>query len=58
MAEINAALRATKQVMLWHYFSAIVTMAARLDAYGTPTGFYAVSYRVGYRVIATICVIH
>jgi hypothetical protein len=58
MAEINAAFRATKQVMLWHSLPAIVAMAARLDADSTPTGFYAVSYRVFNPVVCSICVIH
>ena len=58
MAEINAAFRATKQVMLWHYFSAIVAMAARLDAHSTAAIGDAVIYRVLDSVVAMVCVIH
>ena len=43
--------------MLWHSLPAIVAMAARLDAYGTPTGFYAVFYRVGDTLVGAVCVI-
>jgi hypothetical protein len=58
MPPIHGTIRAAKQVMLLHRLSAIVAMAARLNADSTPTLGYTIGNHVFYTVVCAVCVIH